>query len=334
VDVGVALFPVLVFGLVSLVVAQVDLGHNIRQVRVHLAFAGGVCDLSASVTLTGHNGPLAQASANEQCVVEFANVPEGTYHLYVSGQSVPYTDSGTITMDSGSPDEIEVQVDRANHSRTIHGSASSGLVSTADLGVPVRAQKEFDKANERIAKQDLKHAIQDLNNAIAIYPGYALAYNNLGVVYGRLGDHVREGDALQKAINLNDHFAIAYLNLGRMNVTSGDFPAAEKALNRAAELDPTEATTLVVLAYSEFMNGHFDDVIATARKAHQLPGAHAFAHRVAARAYLKKRDGESAISELQLFLKEDPTGDRADGARKELAEVQGIVRELAKRASK
>jgi hypothetical protein len=72
------------------------------------------------------------------------------------------------------------------------------------------------------------------------------------------------------------------------------------------------------------MNRHLDQAIATSRKAHTLPGVHAFVHQVAARAYEQKRDAANAITELEQFLKEEPEGARAEIARKELAEVRAI----------
>ena len=83
--------------------------------------------------------------------------------------------------------------------------------------------------------------------------------------------------------------------------------------------------TLVLLTYAEFINKHYDLVIATAHRAHELPGQHAFAHQIAARAYEQQRDGNQAIAELELFLKEEPAGVRAEIARKELAQVRAIV---------
>jgi hypothetical protein len=116
-----------------------------------------------------------------------------------------------------------------------------------------------------------------------------------------------------------------------MEIASGDFAAAEGNFDKAASYDHSDAMTLVLLTYSEFMDKHYDLAIATARKAHTLQGSHAFAHQIAARAYEQKRDGADAIAELELFLKEEPTGQRADVARKELAQVQAIVQREAVR---
>ena len=153
------------------------------------------------------------------------------------------SDSDSIDTTSAGTPELEVQLKRPNGWDRNHGVPGSGLVSLSDLGVPGRARKEFEKANELMGKQDLAHAIQKLNKAISIYPPYAVAYNNLGVIYSWLGDPVHEREALQRAITINDHFALAYVKLGRLNIAAGDFPGAETALDKASTLDPTDLMT-------------------------------------------------------------------------------------------
>jgi tetratricopeptide (TPR) repeat protein len=306
------------------VAAQLGAGTIIHRVRVRISFTDGVCDRSTNVRMMGVSGPMQEGIANDQCFVDFMNVPAGTYHLIVSGQNFSSVDAGNIAMDSTGSQEYEVKVKRNNEAEHAAGGLGSQLISAADLAVPVKAQKEFDKANELVAKQDLTQAIQRLNRAIEVYPAYAGAYNNLAVIYSRQGDHVRELEALQKAIRINDHFAPAYVNLGRMNITAKDFPGAEAALTKASSFDPTDAMTFVLLAYAEFMDHHIDQAIVSSRKAHSLQGVHAYAHQIAARAYEQKRDGAGAITELEQFLKEETTGARAEGARKELAALHAI----------
>src|SRR5579863_8584962 len=66
--------------------------------------------------------------------------------------------------------------------------SGSSVVSVADLAVPARARKQFDKSNELLRKQRLDDALHELNKAVRIYPHFAGAYNNMGVIYARLGD--------------------------------------------------------------------------------------------------------------------------------------------------
>jgi len=128
---------------------------------------------------------------------------------------------------------------------------------------------------------------------------------------------------LEKAIGLNDHFALAYLNWARMSLANSDFADAETALTKASNLDSSDPRALVLLAYSRFMQGHLDQAIAISEKAHAMEKPHAFAHRVAARAFEQQKQLDRAVAELKLFLKEDPNGPLSDAARKELQIVQG-----------
>jgi tetratricopeptide (TPR) repeat protein len=308
------------------VAAQLDSGNVIRQARVRLAFTNGVCDPSTLVSLIGNAGLVAEAAPNDRCEVDFFNVPKGSYALHISGGNFASIDSGRINLTSSGPAEFEVQVNRPNELNRSYRAAGNAFVSTSELGVPGRARKEFDKANELAGKQDFTQAIQKLNKAISIYPAYAMAYNNLGVIYSRLGDVAREREALEKAISINDHLALAYVNLGRMNLVAGEFKAAQTALDKASTLDPADPMTLILLAYAEFKDQRFDQAIATVRRAHAMEQAHAFAHRVAARVFEQQGQAANAIAELELFLKESPAGPGADRARQELKTVKAALR--------
>jgi Flp pilus assembly protein TadD len=306
--------------------AQFDDAITVRQVRVQVEFVNRACDPSTHVTLMGRSGPVADGAANDRCVVEFANVPAGSYSLDVSGQGFIDTNAGSIHASSTGPSDFEVRVKSNGDPEGAYGLPRSSFVSVTDLGIPARAQKEFVKAGASFARQDFAAAVEKLNKAIAIYPAYAGAYNNLGVTYSRLGDDARSQGALQKAISINDHFAPAYVNLGRMNIRAGDFPGAETMLTKAASFDPTNTMAFTLLAYSEFMAGHFDEAIENSRKAHGLRGPHAVVHQVAARALKEKGRAEDATAELELFLKEEPSGHRAEDVRQELADLRARPR--------
>ncbi len=307
--------------LLSSAAAQVDRGMTVPQVRVQIDFVNTVCDPSTHVTLMGRSGPVAEATANDRCVVAFADVPAGSYHLSVSGEGFTDTNVGIINASSTGPSDFEIRVKRQSDLDNTNSLLASSFVSAKDLGISSRAHKEFQKANELFARQNFTKAIQELNKAIAIYPAYAIAYNNLGVIYSRLGDTARSHAALEKALSINDHLAPAYVNLGRMNIRAGDFPGAETMLTKASALDPTNAIVFTLLAYSELMAGSREEAIANSRRAHALQGPHAVVHQVAARALEEKGQGNEAIAELELFLKEEPSGHRAEDARKELADL-------------
>ena len=79
------------------VAAQLDVG-NIMRVRVRLVFANGACETSTRVTLIGNGGPVAEGMTNDQCEVDFFNVPKGNYQPRVSGRSFADADLGSINL--------------------------------------------------------------------------------------------------------------------------------------------------------------------------------------------------------------------------------------------
>lgn len=296
-----------------------------QSVRVHLASPDGGCDTSARITLSGVAGPSFEGAENNHCDVEFLNVPQGSYRVGISSREFISADAGgDIFVSSGGPADFDVRLRRTSTS-DYTGMSTSAFVSASDLAIPARARKQFDQASQLLRRQEFKDAIQKLEKAIRIYPQYAVAYNNLAVIYSKLGDRNRENEALQKAISLKPDFALAYLNLGRMNIKANDTPSAESAFTRAADLNPTDPVTLILLSYSEFLDKRFDAAIETSHKAHQLQQPHAFAHRVAARALEVQKQGANAIAELQMFLKEEPDGPRADAARHEIDVVRAAL---------
>ena len=298
-------------------------GTGIR-VRV-ISSDGHTCDFQANVSLMSISGAhVAQDLTNAECEVYFANVVAGSYHVAVSGTGIETSDSGRFDFDSTGHQDVEVNIKRAGSvNQSGPTRPSSPLVAAVDLSIPERARKEFDKANQFVTKGNWQRAIERLNKAIAIYPQYAQAYNNLGVAYGHLGDRVRNIEALEKAISLNDHFAAAYLNLARIAIVDRDFPQAEVLLNKATAIDPSDPQILGALANMELLNHHYDQALATCRKAHSTArGVHAVVHYVAARIFEQENRPLDALSELRVFLSEEQSGPRADAARREMIALQ------------
>ena len=304
------------------VAAQSVAGSTIRPVRVRVALPNAGCSYPVQVKLIGLNGVNTEPNTNDHCELEFESIPPSTYQVRVSGQNFAASDA-TVTVSNVSTD-VEMRVRRMDNPVHVDGTTAP-IVSASDLAIPSKAQKKLAKARSFSDRRDYKKAIQTLKEAIAIYPAYAAAYNNLGVAYARLGDRDKEREALQKAIGINNHCASAHANLARMDMAASDFASAETELGKATLYDPTDATALSLLTYAEFMNHHFDRAIATSRRAHALSAPHAYVHQVAAQIYEQMDDGADAIAELKQFLKEDPTGERADMVRKELVRVQAIV---------
>jgi len=294
------------------------------------------CNIRATVLLVSTSGAhISEDLTNSDCEVYFVNVAPGSYHVTVSGAGIENSDSGRFDLDSRRRQDLEINITHTKGAE--HGTTGPDgpLVAAVDLNIPEGARKEFDRANQFVAKGNWQKAIERLNKAIAIYPSYAEAYNNLGVVYGRLGDRARNLEALQKAVSLNDHFAPAYLNLARMAIADRDLVQAEALLDKAVAIEPTNSQMLVLLANTELLNHHYDQALANCRRAHSgTQGPHAVAHYVAARVFEYENRPTDAVAELQIFLSEEQPGPRADIARREMNSLQQKQSSVATQAAR
>jgi len=310
--------------LIPCMYAQSGSGSQDRTGSIRVRVTPGdarTCNIRATVSLVSTSGAhIAEDLTNSDCEVYFVNVAPGSYHVTVSGAGIENSDSDRFDLDSRRRQDLEINI---THTKEADHGAAGPLVAAVDLNIPEGARREFDKANQFVAKGNWQKAIERLNKAIAIYPDYAGAYNNLGVVYGRLGDRTRNLEALQKAVSLNDHFAPAYLNLARMAIADRDLVQAEALLDKAVAIEPTNSQMLVLLANTELLNHHYDQALANCRKAHSgAQGPHAVAHYVAARVFEYENRPTDAVAELQTFLSEETPGPRADMARKEITALQ------------
>lgn len=331
--------------LLALLVCSAAAQSRPGNLKVRITFTDGhPCTIKVRVQLMMSAGstPVSESYTSDSGQTDFDNVEVGNYHLIVSGDGIEQTDSGMFEVDSRRGTQFQTVTVRRTEEVGKKGSAGGPMVDVVDMNVPKAAVKQFDKASESIAREEWKKAIEQLNRAITLYPQYVKAYNNLGVVYGRMGDRASERTALQKAVSLNDHFAPAWVNLARMAIVDRNFPVAESLLDKAIALTPSDPQTLLILANVELLNLHYQQAIATCHKAHSLgqdahsqnshsqaphsqdssQGSHSLVHFIAARAYEHQSQIPDAIAELNTFLVEEPSGIRADAARKELSNLQ------------
>lgn len=86
-------------------------------------------------------------------------------------------------------------------------------------------------------EHDLAKAFRNFLDAVALDENFALAHNNLGLVFLEIGDLFNAIEHLNKAIELDDNLDVAYGNRGLAYLERGDFEAAYEDFEKALELD-------------------------------------------------------------------------------------------------
>jgi tetratricopeptide (TPR) repeat protein len=299
---------------------------SIGNVHVHVIYPN---DRSAGLHLRvrlmsgSSSTPVSENFTNDQGVTEFTRVPVGEYHVIVTGEGIEDSDSGEFEIDRRKTSQDLFITVHSSESNSHSNAGGSSPVAAVDLNVPDSARKEFDKASKEMADEEWTKAIQRLKHAISIYPQYAPAYNNMGVAYGRMNDPAQEREALEKAISLNDHFVPAFVNLAKLCLREHDSTRAETLLDSALRAEPSNAENMTLLAEAQLLNKHYEAAITSAHNVHAIAHQNlAVVHYIAARAFEHENRLQDALGELQMFLREEPKGARADHVREEIAQIQ------------
>jgi tetratricopeptide (TPR) repeat protein len=107
------------------------------------------------------------------------------------------------------------------------------LIPPADAAeVWFQRASEWDGDPER-----WESAVDAYERVLDMDPGYAAAWNNLGLLHHRMGQYERAGECYRAALEADDTCCQAAFNLGSLYEDLGDFPVAVTWYRRALELD-------------------------------------------------------------------------------------------------
>ena len=107
------------------------------------------------------------------------------------------------------------------------------LIPPADAAeVWFQRASEWDGDPER-----WESAVDAYERVLDMDPGYAAAWNNLGLLHHRMGQYERAGECYRAALEADDSCCQAAFNLGSLHEDLGDFPVAVTWYRRALELD-------------------------------------------------------------------------------------------------
>jgi tetratricopeptide (TPR) repeat protein len=257
--------------------------------------------------------PVAQAFTDTQGSATFTVQGRGSYRVKASGLEIEDKLSDAVVIQlPGASLMVFLQVKQkasATAVRSVEKAGSRPVASAAELGAPPEARKAFDKGLAAWQNKNYEKAAEDFEKAVALYPNYDTAYNNLGVMYAHLKQPEKSMAAFEHAVRLNDKNADADRNLARICIRQRDYVRAEDLLKKSQAVQPLDAGTLTMLSIAEIENGEFDAALIDARKVHGLPhDGYAVSHFVAGQALERKQQPQDAIAEYVVYLRESPNG--------------------------
>jgi tetratricopeptide (TPR) repeat protein len=204
----------------------------------------------------------------------------------------------------------------------VPAGTSGNSVSAVDLSVPDNARQEYAKGENALKENKLDASVGHFRKAARLYEAFPQAYQMLGTVYLQQKNWKDAQAALEKAIQLDSKLGDAYLELGAVFNQTKDYPKAEVALTRGLELNPDAPGGHYELAKTYWAIGRWQDAAPHAATAvTEFPGL-AAPHVLLGNILLRKNDPQGALREYEEYLRLDPNGPMAPGAREMVAKIQ------------
>jgi Tfp pilus assembly protein PilF len=106
--------------------------------------------------------------------------------------------------------------------------------------VPKAAKQSYQRALKLSAGANSAGAARELEKAIELDPGFAMAHNNLGVQYAWTGQYQKAEAQFRRTIELTPESSVGHSNLALVLLKMGNRQEAELNLRRAVQLAPND----------------------------------------------------------------------------------------------
>jgi Tfp pilus assembly protein PilF len=247
----------------------------------------------------------------------FKTIPSGTYMLVVT---VPRAGEirRTIEVGPGFADSKGIVTATVMFDQNIPVNRRGGI-SAAELSVPESAIQEYNRAQDYLARQDIKGAIERLNKAVEISPRYAAAWNQLGTIAYQTRQYQQAELYFREALKQDPEAYAPLVNLGGALLALNRIEESLPINQAAVKAMPGDALAHSQLGKSYFYLGQFDDAETYLRRAKAIDPSHfSYPQVILIEIYMRRNQLPAAIAEMEEFLKLHPDSDWVPGIRKAL----------------
>ena len=278
---------------------------------VKVALSGA--DFTNGATVTDNDGSFT-----------FSNVPAGNYNVTVKGSTEYESDNETLTIDRNTTFGQTFNLAFYLRPPGVKKSALNPTNNPLLNDVPKDALKKHKSAVESMGKNDSKAAIASLDEAISLYPNFALAYNEKGMMLLKQNELDKALEAFSKAIQIKPDYFDAKLNFGFTLLSQKDYQKAEIVLRDVLKERNDSPTINMYLGIALLGLKKMDEAEASFKKAVSTKGGEnlAQAHRYLGGIYMQKKNNADAITELEKYLQLSPKAPDAEKIKSTIAELK------------
>lgn len=279
---------------------------------------GGYIPNPVRITVQSFQGNQYSFYTDGMGQFEIRNLSEGEYTLEVEGDRRLFdVTTESVRVYRGMPSIVTISLKEKSSSASSRPAGDVVSVGELSKDVPPKARKEFDKASEASRSGKSDEAIEHLRKAIAIYPDFMIAHNDLGALLLEREQFEDAEKELRRAITLNEKAFNPQLNLGIVLVKQQRFPEAAETLKKALALESNSPAAKLYLGQAFMGLMEMDEAEREMKAAYEIGGApYAVALFHLGRIYMTKGDRESALMAFEAYLKLAPEADNAAEAKR------------------
>jgi Flp pilus assembly protein TadD len=270
------------------------------------------------VRLENIRGVKATAYTDNRGQFNFFGLAPGIYYVVVDGDN--HHDGGNVTVEvfPNAPSIVSLFL----RERTLEPAKKGTPVSTGELGqeVPPAARKEFERASRAVREGRTQVAIDHYRKAIAIFPNFLMARNDLGAQLMALAKLDEAADELRIAIQIDPKAFNPRLNLGMVLVKQHNFAEGATELRKAVSSDSTSASARFYLGLALVGMDDAENAEKEFKTSYNLGGAkYALALFHLGEIYFNRGDREAARKAFEQYLTESPDAANATQVKQMIA---------------
>jgi tetratricopeptide (TPR) repeat protein len=273
---------------------------------------------AARVSLKVFRGEQAFSLTDSQGRFELLNVLPGQYTVEVEDRNRRYdVGSETVQVPRGGGAVLLTIYLREKSTSTTSPADKTVSVAMLDQKVPSAARKQFQNATKFFQEGKTVEGIESLRRAIAIYPDYLMAHNDLGA---QLLEQERYDEAiveLDTAIKIDPNAFHPRLNKGLALVRQNKFSEALVSLDKALSIEPSSPAAHL---YAGMASVKLSDAARGEKElkaSYDLGGmTYAIALFHLGQLYMKRGDRQNALQSFENFLHDSPNEPNAAQAEK------------------
>ena len=227
-----------------------------------------------------------------------------------------------VDFNPGFPVMIHIREQNIRSTRPT-SKASGTIISLASLKVPKSAEKEFNKGKELGQKKKYEEGLAHLQKSVEIYPSYAEAYNEMGLIHRRQDQAGPAEEMFRKAIEADPKWVYSYLNLASLQLNKNQYSELLQTSRRVLQLNGTLAPAHYFSAVAHASMGNLaeaekDALAADSGEGNKVPQVHWLLGRL----YEARGAKAEAVARYKMYLKENPNVSNAAQVKEAIEKLQ------------